>query len=128
MFTKAFWDRVGIGLSGFCAIHCLFFPVVIALLPLWPVAESIHFWTHPILFLLIVPTVYYAIRKSDIPGRIPLLLYVGLAIIALAWLLHDWVGLWGESMITMFGSAFLIAGHWFNYKHHQSEYKQPRKA
>lgn len=116
---------MGIGLSGFCAIHCLFFPVVVALLPLWPVAEAIHFWTHPILFLLIVPTVYYAIRKADVPKRIPVLLYIGLAIIALAWLLHDWAGLWGESLITMVGSAFLISGHWYNFKHHQNKYKEP---
>lgn len=124
MFTKAFWDRIGIGLSGFCAIHCLFFPVVVALLPLWPVAESIHFWTHPILFLLIVPTVYYAIRKSELPRKIPVLLYSGLAVIALAWLLHDLAGLWGESIITMAGSALLITGHWFNFKHHQFKYTQ----
>lgn len=123
MFTKSFWDRLGIGLSGFCAIHCLFFPVVIVLLPLWPVAEPIHFWTHPILFLLIVPTVYYALRKSEIPRRIPQLLYAGLAVIAAAWLLHEWVGLWGESIITMAGSALLISGHWFNYRYQQFKHQ-----
>lgn len=128
MFTKAFWDRIGISLSGLCALHCLFFPVAIALLPLWPVAEAIHFWTHPILFLLIVPTVYYAIRNSNIPKRIPRFLYTGLVVVALAWVLHDWVGLWGESIITMAGSALLITGHWFNYRYHQSQHKKSCKA
>lgn len=122
--AKTFWDRVGIGLSGLCAIHCLFFPVVVALLPLWPAAESTHDWTHPILLLLIVPTVYYALRKSDIPKSIPFLLYSGLIVIALAWLLHEQVGLWGESIITMVGSGLLIGGHWINYRHHQSEAKR----
>lgn len=101
---------------------------MIALMPLWPVAESIHFWTHPILFLLIVPTVYYAVRKSRVPRNIPILLYSGLAVIALAWLLHDWVGLWGESVVTMAGSALLITGHWYNYRHHQSKYQKPDKV
>lgn len=119
--TKTFWDRIGIGLSGFCAIHCLFFPVVVALLPLWPAAEATHDWTHPILFLLIVPTVYYALRKSNIPRSIPMLLYSGLFVIALAWILHEYVGLWGESIITMAGSSLLIGGHWINYRHHQSK-------
>ncbi|HEX6982497.1 MAG TPA: MerC domain-containing protein, partial [Balneolaceae bacterium] len=120
MLKKSFWDRLGIGLSGLCAIHCLFFPVIVALLPLWPVAESIHFWTHPFLFLLIVPTVYYALRSSNVPHRIPQLLYAGLFVIALAWLLHEWVGAWTESAITMAGSVLLIMGHWFNYKYHKA--------
>jgi hypothetical protein len=124
LFTKSFWDRLGIGLSGLCAVHCLFFPVVIVLLPLWPVADTIHFWTHPLLFILIAPTVYYAVRGSVIPNRIPQFLYSGLVVIALAWLLHEWVGLWGESLITMAGSGLLITGHWFNYRHHQQKHKE----
>lgn len=128
LFSKSFWDRIGISLSGFCAIHCLFFPVVIVLLPLWPVAEAIHFWTHPLLFLLIVPTVYYALRNADIPKSIPRLLYSGLAVIAMAWLLHEWVGLWGESVITMIGSGLLIAGHWENFKHHQQMHTEGCKV
>lgn len=124
MFNKSFWDRLGIGLSGLCAVHCLFFPVIVALLPLWPVAEAIHFWTHPLLFLLIAPTVYYALRSPKVPPRIPQLLYAGLLIIALAWLLHEWVGAWTESIITMAGSALLIAGHWLNYKHHKAIHKE----
>ncbi|MGM0546024.1 MAG: MerC domain-containing protein [Bacteroidota bacterium] len=123
MFTKSFWDRIGISLSGFCAIHCLFFPVVIALLPLWPVAEAIHFWTHPLLFLLILPTVIFALRTDNLPGYIPILLYLGLAIIALAWVFHEWLGLWGESAVTIVGSTLLVTGHWLNYRFHKSNHK-----
>lgn len=123
MFTNSFWDRLGISLSGLCAVHCLFFPVVIALLPLWPVAKAIHFWTHPLLFLLIAPTVYFALRSHDIPRRIPRLLYAGLAVVALAWIFHERVGLWGESIITLIGSGLLVTGHWYNYKYHQSKHR-----
>lgn len=126
VFSKAFWDRIGIFLSGLCVIHCLFFPVVIALLPLWPVAESIHAWIHPILFLLIAPTVYFAVRFDNVPNRIPQFLFTGLAVIALAWLLHDWLGLLAESVVTLGGSALLVAGHWLNYRHHiESVTKKP---
>ncbi len=124
MFSKAFWDRMGIGLSGLCAVHCLFFPVAIALMPLWPVAESIHFWTHPLLFLLIAPTVYFAVRADNVPNRIPRLLYSGLIVIALAWIVHEWVGMWGESAITIAGSSLLVAGHWFNFRFHQSKHRK----
>jgi hypothetical protein len=123
LFSKSFWDRIGIFLSGLCAIHCLFFPVAIALLPLWPVAESVHAWTHPLLFLLIAPTVYFAVRSDDVPNQIPQLLFSGLAVIALAWLLHGWLGMWGESIVTTIGSVFLISGHWQNYKHHQCKHQ-----
>ncbi len=128
MFSKAFWDRIGIGLSGLCAVHCLFFPVAIALLPLWPVTVSVHDWTHPILFLLIVPTVYFVVRSEDIPKRIPEFLLSGLAVIALAWLLHDLLGMWGESVVTIIGSTLLVAGHWMNYRHHQSKHTESCEA
>lgn len=124
MFSKAFWDRIGIALSGLCAVHCLFFPVAIALLPLLPVAESVHDWTHPLLFLLIAPTVYFALRSDDLPKSIPRFLYAGLAVIALAWMLHDWIGMWGESAVTIIGSSLLVTGHWMNYRHHQSKHKE----
>jgi hypothetical protein len=117
---KAFWDKVGIFLSGFCAIHCLLFPVAIALFPLWLVAESAHGWTHPILFLLIVPTVYFAVRADDVPVRVFLFLFAGITIVGLSWILHGWVSLWTESAITTLGSIFLVTGHWFNYKNHMA--------
>lgn len=93
-------------------------------MPLFPVAETLHLWTHPILFLLIVPTVYYAVRNARLPTYIRALLYNGLFVIALAWILHDIVGNWGESMITMAGSALLISGHWYNFKLHQQKKQQ----
>lgn len=117
--TQTIWDRIGISLSGFCAIHCLFFPVALALLPLWPVAESIHAWTHPILFILIVPTVFLALRNKSLFSAVSYFLFSGLAVIALAWILHNIVGDWGEAVITMAGSALLVAGHLMNYNEHR---------
>lgn len=119
--TKAlFWDKLGITLSGFCAIHCLFFPVVVALMPLWPVAGSLHQWTHPILFMIILPTVVLAIRKSGKNRKVIGLLVFGLLVIGFAWILHDRIGSWGESLVTLFGSGFLVAGHWINYNRHKT--------
>ena len=112
----AFWDRLGISISGLCAIHCLFFPVAIALLPLWPMAESIHDWTHPVLFILIVPTVIFALRGRKMFGPIGLYLFSGLIVVGAAWMLHDWIGDWGEAAVTIAGSTLLVRGHWINYK------------
>lgn len=117
--TQTIWDRIGISLSGFCAVHCLFFPVVLSLLPLWPVAESIHAWTHPVLFVLIVPTVFLALRNKSLFSAVSYWLFAGLAVIALAWVLHSAIGNWGEAIITMLGSALLVTGHIMNYREHR---------
>lgn len=122
--SVAFWDRLGIGISGLCAIHCLFFPVAIALLPLWPTAESIHDWTHPILFVLIVPTVFFALNGKGIMSTIGKYLISGLVVVALAWMLHDWIGDWGEATVTLAGSALLVRGHWLNYLFHKQKHKK----
>ncbi|WP_350356648.1 MerC domain-containing protein [Fodinibius salicampi] len=120
LVTKSFWDKIGIGLSGLCAVHCLLVPVFVSLLPLWPAAEATHEWTHPVLLLLILPTIYYAIRKSKNAKNVSVFLYSGLGVITLSWLLHDFVGLWWESFITIIGSALLVRGHWLNYQNHSA--------
>ena len=118
--TTAFWDQVGISLSGLCAIHCLFFPIALSLLPLWPVAESIHDWTHPILFILIAPTVVFALKGKGLNHAIAAYLLSGLMVVGLAWMLHEvLLGDWMEAVITMAGSALLVRGHWLNYLHHK---------
>lgn len=119
--ASSFWDKVGIGISGVCAIHCLVLPVFIALLPLWGFAEILHDWLHPVFILLIAPTVYYASKRSYFDRRIVGLLTIGFLLIVIGWLLgHFWIGLWFETILTVIGSAVLIAGHWFNYRHHQT--------
>ena len=122
--SPAFWDRLGIGISGLCAIHCLFFPVAIALLPLWPAAESVHDWTHPILFVLIIPTVIFALKGKAVFSDIGKYLISGLVTVGLAWMLHDWIGDWGEATVTIAGSALLVRGHWLNYLFHKKKHSK----
>ena len=111
------------GISGLCAAHCLFFPVGIAILPLWSSFYAIHEWTHPLLFILILPTVYLAVRDNKSVRMVPLLLYTGLTVVGLAWLLHHWLGTVGEALVTLSGSALLVAGHWFNFRLHRNQCK-----
>ena len=122
--SAAFWDRLGIGISGLCAIHCLFFPVAIALLPLWPAAESLHDWTHPILFILIVPTVFFALKGKSMFSTIGKYLFTGLFVVGFAWMMHDFLGDWGEAGVTLLGSALLVRGHWLNYLFHKNKHQK----
>jgi len=114
------WDRFGIGVSGICAIHCLFFPILISTLPLMSVASVVHEWAHPIFVMLLAPAVYFAARRSHYDKTITLILGVGFLAIIVGWLVgHYWLGFLFETSMTLFGSGMLIAGHWFNYRHHR---------
>lgn len=115
------WDKLGLSLSVLCAIHCLFIPVMIALLPLSPVALTIEHWMHPIFAVLIAPTIFYAVRRSHFNSKIVSLLSVGFLFIIAGWLIGDfWLGHTFETVTTLIGSILLIAGHWYNYRHHQT--------
>jgi len=113
-------DRFGIGVSGICAIHCLVVPVLISVLPLWSVSMTIHEWLHPLFILLLLPVVYFAAKRSHYDRKITTLLITGFLLLLAGWLLgHFWLGLIFESAATFTGSILLIAGHWFNYRHHR---------
>lgn len=118
--TTLLWDRLGIGVSGICAIHCLVFPIIISLLPIWPVATAIHDWTHPVFIVLLIPTVYFAAQRSHYSKKVTVPLVTGLVMVILGWLLgHFWFGAGTETLLTLLGSAVLIAGHWMNFRHHR---------
>ncbi|MEX2364892.1 MAG: MerC domain-containing protein, partial [Balneolaceae bacterium] len=83
--SVAFWDRVGIGLSGLCAIHCLLVPVFVSLIPLWPAFGDFHEFTHLIFFLAIAPAVILSIKNRHNIKSVSGYLFAGLAIIFVAW-------------------------------------------
>ncbi|MEX0593850.1 MAG: MerC domain-containing protein [Balneolaceae bacterium] len=115
------WDRFGIGVSVVCAIHCLLFPVVVALLPVWPALGGHYHWVHPLFLILILPTVFYAARRSHYDRKILRWLLGGLLLVTVGWvaghLLH-WYRV--EPLLTLLGSVALVWGHWKNYRHHQA--------
>ena len=111
-----FWDRVGIGLSGICAIHCLLVPVIVSLIPLWPAFEELHGYTHLFFFLAITPTVILSLRRKHESLSITLYLILGVVIIFMAWFFNETLGEYGEAGVTLIGSLMLIRGHWLNYK------------
>lgn len=113
---NGFWDRLGIGLSGACAIHCMLVPVFIALIPLWPAAGRFHDYTHLIFFIAIAPTVWFSLRQFHSNRKVTVYLTAGVLIIFAAWALGGWLGMYGEAGVTLAGSSILIHGHWLNYK------------
>jgi len=115
------WDRFGLGISTICAIHCLFLPVAIALLPITTAGSFLSEWLHPIFVALIAPTVYFASKRSHFDRKVTGLLLSGFILVLAGWLIgHYILGLWTETGLTLIGSILLITGHWINYRHHQT--------
>ena len=113
------WDRIGLGISGFCIIHCLLIPVALAVLPLWPSVMEVDTWLHPLFAFLLLPTTVMAMRlarRKQLGGRVQVAFGLGLALIFTAWLAHDMLGIVGESIVSLLGSISLIWGHWRNWK------------
>lgn len=113
-------DRIGIGVSIICAIHCLLLPGLVALMPLWPALGAHEEWIHPLFLVIILPTVFYAARRSHYDRVILKWLLGGLILVMAGWLVgHDHQGIGAETGLTLLGSGALIYGHWRNYRHHQ---------
>lgn len=107
--------------SVICAIHCLFLPVFVAVLPLTTFAPVLHDWVHPVFVLLIAPTVYYASKRSHFDRKIVSYLSAGFLLVTFGWILgHNWLGAGFETGATILGSLLLITGHWKNYRHHRT--------
>ena len=83
-FIAGFWDRLGIGFSGLCAVHCLLTPVFVSLIPIWPTMEIFHDYSHFIFFLFIAPVVYLSLRRKHEQKHVIYYLISGLSIIFLA--------------------------------------------
>jgi hypothetical protein len=114
------WDRFGIGVSGICTIHCLIFPVIISVLPLWPAISTLYEWLHPAFIVLLIPIIYFASRRNHFDFKVTLTLITGFLFVLLGWLIgHLWLGVWFEVALTFLGSTILIIGHWFNFHHHR---------
>lgn len=115
------WDRLGIGLSGLCAVHCLLTSIALAILPLWSMAFTLDAWVHPVFAALLIPTTLLALRRAvrhRHPWSVAVSLGAGLmlVLIALAAGHGAGAGAWAEAAITLLGSSLLIFGHWRNWR------------
>ena len=118
--TQAVTDKLAIGLSLGCAIHCLSLPVILALLPSLAALqldnEAFHFW----MLIAVLPTSVYALTmgcKQHKRYRLVIIGFIGLGLLVLALALgEERIGEAGEKMLTVIGAGFVAFGHWFNYR------------
>ena len=121
-------DKMAIGLSVACAIHCLVLPILILMLPSITALkldnEAFHLW----MVVAVIPCSIYALFlgcKQHNRRRLVFLTFIGLAMLLLALLLgEERIGGAGEKIMTLVGASIVALGHWRNFRLcKQREYK-----
>lgn len=111
------WDKVGVALSGLCAIHCLVTPLLALAVPV--LGEMFEQpWVHILMALFVVPVglfAFYSGYRHHKKKYILAMGCVGLALVG-AGLSSPFIGLGfsGHDVLTISGSIFLITAHTLN--------------
>lgn len=113
-------DKMAIGISMLCAVHCALLPIAMTMLPALAGTMLADESFHLILVLGILPTSAYALvmgcRKH---GQWKVLSWglAGLTSLVLALIIgHDLLGEFGEKGLTLLGSSLVAFGHILNFR------------
>jgi hypothetical protein len=114
------FDRIAIGLSAICIVHCLAIPLLVALLPVAAISfgDSQHF--HGLMLWLVVPTSFvgfllgYRVHRRT--GLLALAAFAIAVLGAAAVYGHSAWAEWLEIPVTVAGSLMLAAAHWMNFR------------
>ena len=110
-------DRGAIGLSGLCLIHCLAFPVLIALLPALASVLPQQWWVHPAILATAVPLAGVALWRGwrqhgdPRPARLGVL---GLGLMTAGVLVRDTTV--AETVLTVAGGLTVATAHVLNWR------------
>lgn len=112
-------DKLSIGLSMLCLVHCLLLPFVLVLIPSSIAVhlgnEAFHAW----MVVAVLPTSIYALTlgcKKHKNYRLITLGISGLLLLVLAVVLDEsLLGHLGEKIMTLIGATILAIGHGWNF-------------
>lgn len=119
MILSRHFDRLAIGLSALCIVHCLAVPLVVAVLPIAALGlGGSHF--HGLMLWLVVPVSVLGFALGYRVHRNPRVVgagALGVAVLAVAAVYgHDaWPEL-AEAGVSVVGSLVLAAAHWVNFR------------
>ena len=117
---QAVTDKLAIGLSVACAIHCLFLPLMVLTLPSIAALnldnEAFHMW----MVVAVIPCSIYALFlgcKEHSRYQLVFLAFSGLVMLVLALVLgEEQIGEAGEKIMTVAGAALIALGQWLNFR------------
>ena len=115
---RALLDKIAVGLSGLCLLHCLLLPFVVAILPFLGQFDEDHLHAELLLFVIPVSVVALAVgfRRH---GQSGVLFTGGAGLIVLilgALIVHDLYGLIADRAMTVSGSLILAYTHYRNFR------------
>lgn len=112
------WDRIGMGLSLLCALHCLLTPLVILSLPILARYYLVHPVFHLLLALAIIPVGLVAFIAGFRHHQNWIVFVLGvpglILVSAVPYLVHGLGINLHEPSFMVLGSALLVLGHWIN--------------
>lgn len=113
-------DKLAIGISGLCAIHCLLTPVLLTIAPVTAIGEMDEHLFHMLLIWLILPSSLIAAtlgcgKHKDTYVLLGVTIGLSTLIFAAFWG-HDWLGELGEKFTTLLATTILALSHWRNFK------------
>ncbi len=118
--VQTFLDKSAISISLLCIAHCLLLPIAVTIIPVLSVLPLQDELFHKLLVIAILPTslirLVIGCRKHK-RWRIASYGIFGVAVVIVAALFgHDLVGEFGEKLLTLIGSLFIVGGHIQNYR------------
>ena len=116
--VRVMWDKIGLGLSGLCLIHCLVLPVVISLMP-WMGLIFEDERVHLLFAAVTVPVALIAFIPGFLRHNLKSVLALGVAgavLLLLGSVAHDHVGEALAHWFTVLGGILLISGHLRNFR------------
>jgi len=117
---QAAMDKIAIGLSFGCSFHCLVLPVLIVMLPNFPLAFIGDEKFHQLMLWLVIPCSCVALFlgcKKHKAWKVSIFGASGLFLLIFAVLFgHDVAGEAGEKVLTLAGSFLVAYSHFINHK------------
>jgi len=119
LFFHQLWDRFSIGISLLCVVHCLGVPLVLSVYPAALATSLLSEEFHQMLLWLVLPSSAVAVQFGCWRHRDWLVLagaVAGLSVLVVAAGLEGQLlsGV-GETLVTLLGSALLVASHLRNF-------------
>lgn len=115
---KAILDKVAVGLSGLCLLHCLLLPFVVAVLPFLGQIGNEHFHAEMLLFVVPVSVVALGVGyRRHHRAAVLVSGAAGLIILAVGGTyVHDTYGEMADRAMTVTGSIILAFTHFKNFR------------
>ena len=113
-------DRLAIGMSSFCLLHCLVTPVLLISIPVLASTIVADETFHKILLVFVLPASSLALLLGCRRHKDGIVLSLGtlglMQLVIIAFFGHELLGETGETVATVVGSLVLAASHFRNHR------------